>query len=159
MKKIMLICCLILVTSLACRAQELLTPTEAATSVPEANEDVEEIFQVTSIGSAQNGATPTTFTVSESWLVTELKTYHWNYGDGATPGTIGLMDADGTILGSFQAEGLPGQGDVANAYWVVNPNIVIPPGTYTIIDSDPDTWAQNSETNGMGMAWGSGVRQ
>jgi hypothetical protein len=136
-----------------------LTPTEAATSVPEANEDVEEIFQVTSIGSAQNGATPTTFTVGESWLVTEIKTYHWNYGDGTTPGTIGLRDADGTILGTWQAEGLPGQGDVADAYWVVNPNIVIPPGTYTIIDSDPDTWAQNAETNGIGMAWGSGIRQ
>jgi len=134
-------------------------PTEAETSDPRPNGNVEAMFEVTSIGSAQNGATPTTFTVSESWLVTEIKTYHWNNGKGATPGTIGLMDADGTILGTWQAEGLSGQGDVPDAYWVVNPNIVIPFGTYTVIDSDPDTWAQNSETNGIGMAWGLGVRQ
>jgi len=159
MKKIMFICFLLLVTSLACRAQELLVPPEVETSVPQPNEIVEEIFKVTSIGSAQNGATPTTFTVSESWLVTEITTYHWNNGNGVTPGTIGLMSAEGTILGTWQADGLPGQGDVPNAYWVVNPNIVIPAGTYTVIDSDPDTWAQNSETNGIGMAWGLGVRQ
>jgi len=54
---------------------------------------------------------------------------------------------------------LSGQGDVPDAYWVVNPNLVISSGTYTVIDSDPDTWAQNSETNGIGMAWGLGVRQ
>ena len=159
MKKILFICTLLLVTSLACRAQELLMPTAAVTSVPQPNENVEEMFQVTSNGSAQNGATPTTFTVSESWLVTEIKTYHWNNGIGVTPGTIGLMAADGTILGTWQADGLPGQGDVLNAYWVANPNIVIPAGTYTVIDSDPDTWSQNSETNGVGMAWGLGVRQ
>jgi hypothetical protein len=47
---------------------------------------------------------------------------------------------------------------VANAYWVVKPNVVIPPGTYTVVDSDPGTWAQNSETLGKGMAWGKGIR-
>lgn len=160
LKKIIFIFSLLLVTTLACRAQGLLTPTEAVTSVSRPNENVvEEMFQVTSNGSAQNGATPTTFTVSESWLVTEIKTYHWNNGNGITPGTIGLMVADGTILGTWQADGLPGQGDVPDAYWVVNPNIVIPAGTYTVIDSDPDTWAQNAETNGIGMAWGLGIRQ
>jgi len=159
MKKIIFICSLLLLTTLACGVQEKLTPTEAVTSVPQPNENVEEMFEVTSLGSAQNGATPTTFTVSESWLVTEIKTYHWNNGNGATPGTIGLMAADGTIQGTWQADGLSGQSDVSNAYWVVNPNIVIPSGTYTVIDSDPGTWAQNSETNGIGMAWGLGVRQ
>lgn len=159
MKKIMLICSILLLTTLACSAQKLLAPTEAVTSNPLPNENVEEMFKVTSIGSAHNGATPTTFTISESWLVTEIKTYHWNNGNGVTPGTIGLMAADGTDMGTWQAGGLPGSGDVPDAYWVVNPNIVIPSGTYTVIDSDLETWAQNSETNGVGMAWGLGVRQ
>jgi hypothetical protein len=159
MKKIMLICCVLLVTSLACSAQELLLPSKVETSVPQSNEIAEEMFQVTSNGSAHNGAKPTSFTVSESWLVTEIKTYHWNNGNGVIPGTIGLIDTEGTILGTWQADGLPGQGDVPNAYWVINPDIIIPAGTYTVIDSDPDTWSQNSETNGIGMAWGLGVRQ
>ncbi len=160
MKKIMLIYSLMLLTTLlACSAQELLVPTEDVSSNPIPNENLEEMFIVTSLGSAHKGATPTTFTISESWLVTEIKTYHWNDGNGVTPGTIGLMADDGTVLGTWQADGLQGSGGVPDAYWVVNPNIVIPSGTYTVVDSDPETWSQNSETNGIGMAWGIGVRQ
>lgn len=160
MKKFMLIYLLILLTTLlACSTQELLVPTEDVSSNPIPSENVEEMFIVTSLGSAHNGATPTTFTISEPWLVTEIKTYHWNNGNGVTPGTIGLMAADGTVLGTWQADGLQGSGGVPDAYWVVNPNIVIPSGTYTVIDSDSETWSQNSETNGIGMAWGLGVRQ
>ena len=120
----------------------------------------EEFFRVASIGVAYDGATaPTTFSISESWLVTYLLTYHWNNGQGKTPGTVGLRAADGTTYGPWQATGEPGQGGVPNAAWVVKPNIVIPPGTYTVLDSDPSTWAQNDETGGAGMSWGSGIRQ
>ena len=31
-------------------------------------------------------------------------------------------------------------------YWIAHPNEVIPAGTYTIEDSDPATWSQNSES-------------
>jgi hypothetical protein len=188
MKKIVLIGSLLLLATLACSSLNNLEPTVTDSSKPLPTSDatievntnndsleatnaatvtpgitpignVEEIFTVTSIGSAHNGAAPTTFSVTEPWLVTEIKTYHWNNGNGAAPGTIGLMASDGTDLGTWQADGLPGSGGVTNAYWVINPNIVIPAGTYTVIDSDPGTWAQNSETNGVGMAWGLGVRQ
>jgi hypothetical protein len=70
-----------------------------------------------------------------------------------------LRASDGTPYGPWQATGEPGQGGVPDAAWVVRPNIVIPPGTYTVLDSDPSTWAQNQETGGAGMAWGSGIRQ
>lgn len=121
---------------------------------------VEEMFTITSVGVAYNGATkPTVFTVDESWLVTEIKTYHWNNGKGVIPGTVGLKAADGTTYGPWQATGLPGQGGVENAYWVVSPQVTIPAGTYTVLDSDPATWAKNDDdTNGMGMAWGVGMR-
>jgi len=120
----------------------------------------EQIFKVLSIGAAYNGATaPTTFTTSESWLVTYLMTYHWNEAQGATPGTIGLRASDGTTYGPWQTTGEPGQAGVPNAYWVVRPNVVIPPGTYTVLDSDPSTWAQNDETGGAGMSWANGIRQ
>jgi len=134
------------------------TPTPPPAATPSATE--QEIFRVSSIGVAYNGATkPTTFTISASWLVTEITTYHWNNGQGKTPGTIGLRAADGATYGPWQATGLPGSGGVPDAQWVVKPNIVIPPGTYTVLDSDPSTWAQNSETGGAGMSWGNGIRQ
>ena len=121
---------------------------------------VEEMYTITSIGGAENGPSqPTVFTIAESWMVTEIKTYHWNNGQGVPPGMISLKSSDGITYGPWQAIGYPGQGDVADAYWVVNPQVVIPAGTYTVIDSDPATWAKNdADTGGMGMSWGTGVR-
>ena len=119
----------------------------------------EEFFKVSSLGVAYNGASSPTFTLSDTWKVTELLTYHWNQGQGMTPGTIGLRAANGTMYGPWQATGLPGQGGVANANWVVHPDVIIPPGTYSVIDSSPSTWSQNSETGGRGMGWGKGIRQ
>ncbi len=91
------------------------------------------------------------FSISEPWQITEINNYHWNDAQGKTPGTIALQSSDGTQYGPWQASGLPGQGGVMNAYWVVNPDIVIPAGTYTIIDSDPSTWSTNDNVGGMGM--------
>ena len=154
MKKILAVLSVLILVTLACSLQPVVTPATPVVGT------VEEIFVLTSIGRAYNEATtPTTFITTRSWQVTEIKTYHWNEGNGATPGTISLVAADGTSYGPWQASGLPGSGDVSNAYWVVNPNITIPAGTYSIIDSDPATWAQNSETGGAGMAWVSGVPQ
>jgi hypothetical protein len=138
------------------------TPAATPEATPAATPSVteEEFFRVASLGGANNGATkPTTFSINKSWLVTKITTYHWNNGQGKTPGTVGLRAADGTTYGPWQATGEPGSGGVPNAYWVVRPNIVIPPGTYTVLDSDPSTWAQNEETGGAGMSWGSGIRQ
>ncbi|GEM_PF-6284762 len=137
-------------------------PTAIPTASPApTSEGVEvEFFAIRSIGAAYNGATaPATFTIYESWLVTYIATYHWNDAQGAEPGTIALQSSDGTVYGPWQATSLPGQGGVPNAYWIVNPGIVIPAGTYTVIDSDPGTWAQNQETGGAGMSWGNGIPQ
>ena len=136
------------------------TGTAEVTATPTPSAAEEEFFRVASLGVAYNGATePTTFSIDESWLVTYILTYHWNNASGATPGTIGLRASDGTTYGPWQATGEPGSGGVPNAYWVVKPNIVIPPGTYTVLDSDPSTWAQNEETGGAGISWGNGIRQ
>ena len=137
-------------------------PAAAAPTTPIATSPAaeNEIFKVWSFGVAYNGATrPTTFSINESWLVTDILTYHWNSAQGAPSGTIGLRASDGTTYGPWQAIGQPGQLGVPNAAWVVKPNIVIPPGIYTVLDSDPGTWAQNDETHGAGMARGYGIRQ
>lgn len=112
------------------------------------------IADTTNIMMVYNGPTvPTTFNVNVPHLVTEIHNYHWNDAQGATPGTIGLQDQNGKMYGPWQAVGTPGQGGVPNANWHVYPNIVIPAGTYTIIDSDPVTWSQNGESGGKGMSY------
>ena len=104
------------------------------------------------IAGVYNGPTaPTVFSISSPHLVTYICTYHWNNAQGAAPGTIALQHSDGTVYGPWQVSTRPGQGGVPNAYWEVTPNVVIPAGTYTVIDSDPATWAQNGESGGRGM--------
>ena len=135
-------------------------PTPEPTATVPSGAEAEEMYRILSLGIANNGATaPTTFTITSPWLVTEIIDYHWNDGHGATPlGTITLRAGDGTEFGPWQVDGQPGQGGVKNAYWVVNPNVVIPAGTYTVVDSNPATWSQNAETGGAGMSWGKGIR-
>ena len=102
-----------------------------------------------------NPTNPTIFTLTDSYRITSITTYHWNYGSGtATPGTISLKDSSGNIFGPWNATGSPGQGGVPNAVWTVQPNVVIGPGTYTIVDSDNATWSQNSDSNNQGMTFG-----
>jgi hypothetical protein len=134
-------------------------PTTTTTSTTIKTGEPQEMFSVGNTGGVANGASPATFVIDQPWLITEIHTYHWNNAQGATPGTIGLRSADGTLYGPWQATGRDGQGGVPNAYWVIQPNYVIPAGEYTVIDSDPSTWAQNGGTGGVGMCWGGGVPQ
>ncbi len=118
-----------------------------------------QLFLVGNLGGVDNGPTvPTTFTANAPWCVLTITTYHWNNAQGTTPGTIGLQAANGGLFGPWQASGTPVEGGVPNASWTwtVNLRIPIPAGAYTVIDSDPATWAQNDGTGGAGMAWATG---
>ena len=83
--------------------------------------------------------------------ITKITHYHWNYAKGASPGQIALIDQNGKMYGPWQAYGEPGQGGVPNAYWVVEPEIVLDAGVYSVYDSDPSTWAWNTRSQSMGM--------
>jgi hypothetical protein len=127
----------------------------------EGTEDIaaepQELFSNGNIGGVSPGATAPTFVLDVTTKITTLQTYHYISGGLPGAGTIGLQAQDGTMYGPFQATGSPGQGDVANAYWTVNlDDLVLPAGSYTIIDSDPSTFSQNGESGGVGMAsvWG-----
>jgi hypothetical protein len=105
------------------------------------------------VGAVTNGPTaPTTFTFDGPVRLVWLQTYHWNGARGATPGRIGLRHQDGTVYGPWPTRGLPGQGGVPNAYWRAEPGVVLKPGTYTVTDSDPSTWATNAEVGNKGFA-------
>ena len=129
-------------------------PGPAGTSLPAAPTAIAPTPAVQTIGNisgVDNAPTkPSTFTLHEPRVLTLLQTYHWNHAKGATPGTVGLRDGTGRSYGPWRASGAAGQGGVPNAYWNTRPGVTLPPGTYTVIDSDPSTWAQNSGTGGAG---------
>jgi S-layer protein (TIGR01567 family) len=91
------------------------------------------------------------FTIDEPMTITYIDTYHWNYGEGAPGGTISLRDGEGTLYGPWEAETSQDGGAVPKGYWIVHPKEAIPAGSYTIEDSEPDTWSKNSESP-CGMA-------
>lgn len=106
-------------------------------------------------GATRTGITRATeFTLSAASMVTQFMTYH--YGAQKPPGTISLRSDDGTVYGPWQAAGAVGQGGVPNAYWWVQPNIVLKAGHYVVVDSDPSTWSVEDSTKGAGIfvLWG-----
>ncbi len=123
---------------------------KAGQAIPKA--EPVQVSNTNNIAGVQSGPTvPTTFTINQPHLVTFIQDYHWNSAQGAAPGTIALQDQNGVLYGPWQVTTRDGQGGVKNAYWEVWPDVVIPAGTYTIIDSDPATWSQNAESGGRGM--------
>lgn len=121
-------------------------PTSSQSGRPEVN------FEVGNIYGVENGPTkPTVFTLNAPRVLSLVQNYHWNSGRGATPGTIALREAGGRIYGPWRTEGSPGQGGVPNAYWKARPMILLPAGTYTVIDSDQASWAHNPQSEGRGF--------
>lgn len=93
----------------------------------------------------------TTFSLSESTLITYVMDYHY-FNGGTQPGTIALQHSDGTVYGPWQSEGRVGQGGVFNAYWEVWPMEVLPAGDYVVLDSSPATWSWNSQSGRSGIS-------
>jgi hypothetical protein len=121
-------------------------------------QEPQELFNNGNIGGVSPGGTAPTFVLDVTTRITEITTYHYITGGLPGAGTISLQGDDGTMYGPFQAIGSEGQGGVANANWAVKPDdLVLPAGSYTIIDSDPATFSQNAESGGVGMASVSGI--
>jgi uncharacterized protein (TIGR02145 family) len=111
------------------------------------------VFDSMNIEAVANKPTaPATFNIRRPHVITSIMTYHWNDGRGTRTGTIALRDASGLTYGPWPVTGTPGQGGVPNAVWTCNPNVKVPAGTYTIVDSEPVTWSQNPRSSGRGMA-------
>jgi hypothetical protein len=115
------------------------------------------LFEVTSIAGVSSGPPePTVFTLDSPAYLTSIFTYHY-FNEGAPPGTIGLRSEDGTTYGPWPATGTEGQGGVPNANWYATPNMTVPAGTYTIVDSDPGTWSWTFDTDRRGIAIVEGI--
>jgi hypothetical protein len=112
-----------------------------------------DLFYNTNIDAVYNNPPNlTVFSLSAPAVIRQLVTYHWNNQAGDAPGTISLRDQTGTVYGPFAAHGVPGQGGVPNANWVADLNQLVPAGTYTVIDSNPQTWSHNQQSLYTGFA-------
>ncbi len=141
-------CLTLLSTGLLCAMMSLsvLSPRPAAAQQPE------KIFDNGNIYAVQNRPTrPTVVTFDAPTRITLIRTYHWNNARGAPAGTIALRSSSGETFGPWRTVGLPGQGGVPSAYWVALPDVIVPAGSYTVIDSHPSSWAHNSASSGTGM--------
>jgi hypothetical protein len=94
---------------------------------------------------------PTVFTVDKLTYIAYIVNYHWNGGSGSASGTISLKDQNGTVYGPWTVSALSGANEMKNVVWFVSLHIVIPAGTYTVIDSDPSTWSCNPDSNNKGF--------
>ncbi len=82
------------------------------------------------------------FTINSTMNLTFIRTEHENYGKGATAGKIALREKNGAVHGPWQAKG--GSSSPINTWTVTFNNYKLPPGTYTVLDSDPSTWLINT---------------
>ena len=134
------------------------TPAPAKTvAAPTTTPVATDIINTWNTGAAYNSPTsPTVFTIAHPYLITEIFDYHWNGGNGQPGGTIGLRSGSGQLHGPWTATMSSGSG-ATNVGWTVQPNVVIPAGTYTVVDSSPATWSQNPESGGRGFSEVKGV--
>ncbi len=86
------------------------------------------------------------FTTTKLYTIDRILTYHWNTGQGKSPGQIWLVNAAGQNYGPWTAA------VQSKFYWVVEPKVVVPANTYTIHDSDPATWSHNGRSKNQGFA-------
>lgn len=97
------------------------------------------------------GAKAPKFSLPKAATITEILDYHYVVGGGPTPGTIGLRSTLGKVYGPWKCVGVDGQGGVKNATWDAKMNEQVPAGTYTIVDSGPETWSTNAKAKGFGF--------
>ena len=111
------------------------------------------VFDNWNVCRVKNGPTKdTTFTIDKDFLITFIATYHWNDGKGALPAKgISLKDSSGKVFGPWTVITSAGSGGRANVNWECHPGIVLPAGTYTIIDPDTSTWSQNDGSGNSGF--------
>lgn len=105
------------------------------------------------------GSPPSFSTKGKSYCMTYIQTYHWNGGNGAAPGTLGINRVGGSMAGvansaRFAATGTAGQGGPNENWYADVPDATNPTvldGSYTCYDSDPSTWSADKASGGAGF--------
>ena len=126
---------------------------------PPSTSDESTIWNNGNIDAVQNGPTNSTiFVLTKTTYVTRIENYHY-FNRGVLPGTISIRSRSGQTYGPWSCYGKAGQGAVHNATWVAEPNIQLPAGSYTVIDSDPGTWSYNYRSGNSGFTLVAGIEK
>jgi hypothetical protein len=123
----------------------------ASTALVASVASVAVVFDNSNISGVANGGVSPVVVFDRPHLIASIRTYHWNGARGATPGTHALKGESGSSFGPWPAVGYSGFQDAPNVDWYSTPNITVPAGRYTVIDSAPATWSQNAMSNGEGF--------
>jgi hypothetical protein len=93
-----------------------------------------------------------TFTPDNDIKVYSISTYHQNESEGTIVNTISVYD-DEELIGTWEAVNLSGKYDVPEEEWFCYPRgLVLEAGhNYKFVDSDPETWSYNTESDGCGF--------
>jgi hypothetical protein len=87
---------------------------------------------------------PTLVLFAKPSHISQIFDYHFDNGHVTKPGTIGLLAPNGHLFGPYHAT-------AQDLNWGISPNLTVPAGTYTIVDSDPATWSQDQTSGGRGF--------
>ncbi len=88
--------------------------------------------------------------VNDEVRLESVTTYHWNNGQGETPGQIRICEGN-KVIGTWEASGRPGSG-AENVLWDIFPDIILEAGhTYQFLDSSPETWSNNPGSDNEGF--------
>jgi hypothetical protein len=118
-----------------------------------AEAQVRDLFNNTNTAAVRNGAgINPQFLLNVPTTITQVITYHWNFGQGARPGTISLRHNTTGQTFTFAATGTSGFNGALNVNWVANVNVNVPAGIYTVFDSDPNTRSSNAQSANQGFA-------
>jgi hypothetical protein len=118
-----------------------------------AEAQVRNLFNNTNTAAVRNGGVINPqFVLNVPTNITQVVTYHWNSGQGARPGIIGLRNNATGQTFTFAATGTSGFNGALNVNWVANVNVNVPAGVYTVLDSDRNTWSNNAQSAFQGFA-------
>lgn len=136
------------------------TPNDGGNTGPNLGNTVV-IFDNTNIYAvSSNPPNPAQFTTNRPYTLTYIQTDHWNDGKGTSKaGTVALRASTGGTYGPWQTTGEPSSAGAPNVDWACQPNIVLPAGSYTVVDSDPSTWSHNAASGSAGICIVEGVPQ
>jgi hypothetical protein len=136
----------------------------SANQSPEKNLLKMESVQVVSYNPPQ----VTTFILDRAYTITRIWTYHYASTIGNRRASIALKDIiTGGIFGPWPVVGYRmfngslgatknDPGNIAGPpddYWMAYPGVIVPPGNYQVIDSDPATWAYTADLADRGVCW------
>lgn len=84
------------------------------------------------------------FSLDREYVIDQIILSTWNDGQGAFPGNINIMNEQGEVIAAYPAQGADRNG-VANAMWVIFPDLQLDAGLYFIDLNDPGIMDYDSE--------------